>query len=191
MSDQLESYQQPSVLSEVDGLRKEVSRGRKYLLITILIIFGLIAILFRSSGNAISTFVPAQVKQSFWVSHDAVSDSYLEEMALYVQFLAENYTPKNITYKHEKLLEIANPQFFGALQKKLMARAEYAKNNNVSQTFHPSATRIDTKTMTVRVIGSLRQWVNDEELPLAQRAIDIKFAYDGGFISVVGINPVK
>lgn len=180
-----------SITNETDRLRVELSRSRKLVLFLGACLVLSMLIIFKVSGNHTTTIVPTSTKQSFWVTHDKVSASYLEEMASYVAQLSENYTPKNIDYKHEQLLKIADPEAYSSLKLLLFEKAEHVKRNDISSVFHESAAKIDESRMIVHLTGQLSTSVGKDVKKPYATTIAISFGYRGGHISVRSIKEVE
>lgn len=180
-----------SITNETDRLRADLSRSRKGSVFLAACLILSIAGNFKLAGNHTTTFVPPNAKQSFWVSHDKVSPSALEEMALYVVQLSENYTPKNIDYKHNSLLERVDPEFYAALKTQLSEKADYVKRNDISNLFHETGVSIDERQGLVHVNGLVTTSVGKDAKPPVPVTIAIRFGNKAGYISVKSIKDVK
>lgn len=173
--------------NEIDRLRVQLSRARKQFVFIAVVCLGLTASVFQMSTKTMVTIVPPEINKTFWVSNTGASAEYLEEMALYVASLSQNYTPKNIDYKHSQILKIVHPSVYGALKSKLDDASEYSKSNNVSQIFHPDSSRIDVDAGIVHLNGIRERWVNDEALPSKQIVLVVSFGYEDGLITLKSV----
>lgn len=180
-----------SITNETDRLRVDLSRARKLsVFLGFCLVLSLLTI-WKVSGNHVTTIVPPEIKQSFWISHNKVSASYLEEMGSYVIQLSENYTPKNIDYKHNSLLKRVDPSSYSALKLQLEEKAEHVKRNDISSVFHESGVVIDEAKMIVHVRGHITMTVGKEVKDPVPATIAVHFGYTGGHISVKSIREVK
>ncbi|MCH9743268.1 MAG: type IV conjugative transfer system protein TraE, partial [Proteobacteria bacterium] len=117
------------VRNEILKLRSDVSTGRKIIAGLVLVLIVLVALLFKSSGSFSQTIIPPNLSQPFTVTNNEISPSYLEDMAVWVAYLSEDYTPKSIEYKQEKLKKLFNPEIFGVMDVELQKKKDYVIRN--------------------------------------------------------------
>lgn len=86
-------------------------------------------------GSEKTILVPPEINRSFWVSSNAASKEYLEEMAYWYAGLALNITPAVSEYQHHLFLKYAVPSEYGRLQAEMGARADFLKKNNTATQF--------------------------------------------------------
>ena len=94
--------------------------------LVLVILVGAIVVL-RLIGNEKTVLTPPDIKRTYWVSGDAVSKEYLEDMAYWYAGLALNITPAVSSYQNGLFLKYAAPSEFGRLQMEMGARAEFLK----------------------------------------------------------------
>lgn len=179
------------IVNETDRLRLDLARTRRVVAILgVALILSLLAI-FKLANSTIVTFVPPTISQSFWVSHNKVSAEYLEEMGKYVLQLSENYTPKNIDYKNNSLLEKVDPEYYGVLKVMLAEKAERIKRNDIANVFHETGVQVDEQKQLVKIKGIAHTTVGNEALKPKNQTFLISFKYADGKISIRSIKEVQ
>ncbi|HNO76229.1 type IV conjugative transfer system protein TraE [Nitrosomonas mobilis] len=135
-------------------------------------------------GEARTVLVPPQIKQSFWVSNNAVSKEYLEEMAYWYAGLALNVTPTGIVYQNELFLKYALPSEFGRLSQEMASRSDFLKRNQTSSQFSVQDITVDEKHLRVALSGKLYTWVADKRAGDRDATFMIGFNYLNGKLYV-------
>ncbi|MEO1767694.1 type IV conjugative transfer system protein TraE [Thiobacter aerophilum] len=150
-------------LSERDNANQEIRFMR--LLVAGLTVVVLIegAAMLRLAGAEKTVLVPPEINRSFWVSGNAVSKEYLEEMAYWYAGLALNVTPVVSDYQNSLFLKYAAPSEYGRLQAEMGARAEFLKKNNAATQFSVRNVTTDEKALKVALSGTLVTWTSDKK----------------------------
>jgi len=150
-------------LSERDNANQEIRFMR--LIVGGLTVVALIeaGAMLRLAGAEKTVLVPPEIKRSFWVSGNAVSKEYLEEMAYWYAGLALNVTPVVSDYQNSLFLKYAAPSEYGRLQAEMGARAEFLKKNNTATQFSVRNVTTDEKGLKVALSGTLVTWTSDKK----------------------------
>lgn len=150
-------------LSEWDNVNLEIRFMR--LLVAGLTVVVLIeaGAMWRLAGAEKTVLVPPEINRSFWVSGNAVSKEYLEEMAYWYAGLALNITPAVSDYQKSLFLKYAAPSEYGRLQAEMGARAEFLKKNNTATQFSVRNVTTDEKDLKVALSGTLVTWTSDKK----------------------------
>ncbi|WP_126448281.1 type IV conjugative transfer system protein TraE [Sulfuricystis multivorans] len=150
-------------LSEQDNANREIRFMR--LLVAMLTVAVLIeaGTMSRLAGAEKTILVPPEINRSFWVSGNAVSKEYLEEMAYWYAGLALNITPTVSNYQNSLFLKYAAPSEYGRLQAEMGARAEFLKKNNAATQFIVRNITTDDKNLRVALSGMLVTWTSDKK----------------------------
>ena len=119
--------------------------------------------MWRLAGAEKTVLVPPEINRSFWVSGNAVSKEYLEEMAYWYAGLALNITPAVSDYQNSLFLKYAAPSEYGRLQAEMGARAEFLKKNNTATQFSVRNITTNQKDLKVALSGVLVTWVSDKK----------------------------
>lgn len=150
-------------LSEMDNANREIRFMR--LLVAGLTVVVLIeaGAMWRLAGAEKTVLVPPEINRSFWVSGNAVSKEYLEEMAYWYAGLALNVTPAVSDYQNKLFLKYAAPSEYGRLQAEMGVRAEFLKKNNAATQFSVRNVTTDEKNLRVALSGTLVTWTSDKK----------------------------
>ena len=150
-------------ISERDNANQEIRFMR--LLVAGLTVVVLIeaGAMWRLAGAEKTVLVPPEINRSFWVSGNAVSKEYLEEMAYWYAGLALNITPAVSDYQNSLFLKYAAPSEYGRLQAEMGARAEFLKKNNTATQFSVRNITTNQKDLKVALSGVLVTWVSDKK----------------------------
>jgi conjugal transfer pilus assembly protein TraE len=151
------------------------------LLMVILVVAGVVL---KLVGNEKTVLVPPEIKRSFWVSGNAVSREYLEDMAYWYAGLALNITPAVSTYQNSLFLKYAAPSEFGRLQMEMGARADFLKKNNTATQFSVRNITLDEKTLRVALSGTLFTWASDKKAGERQTTYLVGFKHMNGRLYV-------
>ncbi|MDR9065306.1 type IV conjugative transfer system protein TraE [Burkholderia multivorans] len=150
-------------LSERDNANQEIRFMRLLVAgLTVVVLIEAGAML-RLAGAEKTVLVPPEINRSFWVSWNAVSKEYLEEMAYWYAGLALNITPAVSDYQNSLFLKYAAPSEYGRLQAEMGARAEFLKKNNTATQFSVRNVTTDEKDLKVALSGTLVTWTSDKK----------------------------
>lgn len=175
------------IRNEIQYLRSSLSRERKRSVALVVLLVIALGVIYKQTGNVISTIVPPTIHQSFWVSHDQMSPQYLEEMGVWVGMLSSNYTPKTIDYSLDKIKTLVSPSVYGELEVEFEAKKQYVKKNNISSVVQISDVKINPDTSSVVVLGHKQTWVGDKKTPDQPIAIKVSFEYTAGYIRLASL----
>lgn len=151
--------------------------------LVVVILVGTIVVL-RLIGNEKTVLTPPDIKRTYWVSGDAVSKEYLEDMAYWYAGLALNITPAVSSYQNGLFLKYAAPSEFGRLQMEMGARAEFLKKNNTATQFSVRNITPDERTLRVALSGVLFTWASDKKAGERQATYVIGFKNMNGKLYV-------
>lgn len=150
-------------LSERDNANQEIRFMRLLVAgLTVVVLIEAGAML-RLAGAEKTVLVPPEINRSFWVSGNAVSKEYLEEMAYWYAGLALNITPAVSDYQNNLFLKYAAPSEYGRLQAEMGARAEFLKKNNTATQFSVRNVTTNEKDLKVALSGTLVTWTSDKK----------------------------
>ncbi len=150
-------------LSKLDNANQEIRFMRMLSVWMGAIILVQAVVMVRLIGSEKTVLVPPEIQRGFWVSGDAVSKEYLEEMAYWYAGLALNVTPIASDYQNNLFLKFAVPSEYGRLQAEMGARAEFLKKNNTATQFTVRNITTDDKNLRVALSGTLYTWTSDKK----------------------------
>lgn len=171
-------------LSEWDNANLEIRFMRLLVAgLTVVVLIEAVA-MWRLVGAEKTVLVPPEINRSFWVSGNAVSKEYLEEMAYWYAGLALNITPAVSDYQNSLFLKYAAPSEYGRLQAEMGARAEFLKKNNAATQFSVRNIITNEKDLKVALSGVLVTWVSDKKVGERNATYLVGFKFMNGRLYV-------
>ncbi len=143
----------------------------------LLLLVGLIlnASVFRR--KTIVVVSPPQTTKQYWVAEDQASPTYMRQMAVFFSTLAGNISPGNAQYVADTIASYVVSNQYTTVHQDLTSQAEYIKQNNVTQSFYPLATKVDQAANSAAVEGTVQRYVG------TTRISDEKMVYHVTFIT--------
>jgi conjugal transfer pilus assembly protein TraE len=152
-------------------------------------IFGLVGavvisllVVYNLTGRQQIVLVPPVIEKTFWVSHDAVSASYLEQMAAFVSYLLLDVAPASIEWKANLLKQYVLEPKQGEYETRQKLEADRLKSLNASTQFAISGLVASERDMTVMVNGHLSTYINGSRTSEESKSFLAKFVYTQGRI---------
>ena len=171
-------------LSAQDNARLEI-RFMRLVVVGLTVVLAIeAAAISRLAGSEKTVLVPPEIKRGFWVSGNAVSREYLEEMAYWYAGLALNISPLVSAYQNTLFLKYAAPSEYGRLQAEMGARAEFLKRNNTATQFSVRTLTTDVNSLKVALSGSLATWTSDKKAGERPATYLVGFKYINGKLHV-------
>ncbi len=124
--------------------------------------------------------VPPILNTSVWTEKGTVSQSYLEEMAVFFAKQILDITPSTASYQREHLLRYVDPSFYHALRKKMIDEEEHYKKDNISMSFRPLSAVVNVKALQVTITGLLQQYVANKFVHQTKEVYELGFSYQAG-----------
>jgi len=171
-------------VSERDNAIDEIRFMRLLVVGLVLVIAIEAGLVFRLVTAEKTVLVPPEIKRSFWLSGNAVSKEYLEEMAYWYAGLALNITPAVSEYQNDLFLKFAAPSERGRLQAEMGARAEFLKKNNVATEFSIRGVATDERNLRVALSGTLYTWASDKKAGERNTTYLVGFKFMNGRLHV-------
>ncbi|GLW61535.1 hypothetical protein Hthe01_18840 [Hydrogenophilus thermoluteolus] len=171
-------------LSERDNARQEIKFLRFMVVGLSVVVLTEAMVMSNFAGAEKTIIVPPEINRSFWVSGNAVSREYLEEMAYWYAGLALNITPAVSDYQNSLFLKYAAPSEYGRLQAEMGARAEFLKKNNTSTQFSVRTIKTDEQNLRVALTGTLVTWTSDKKASERSATYLVGFKYMNGRLYV-------
>jgi conjugal transfer pilus assembly protein TraE len=135
--------------------------------------------------------VPPTITRSFWVTHNEVSPEYLSEMTTFFAYLRLNVTPENADSQRQLLLRYVDPRYFGTLNTLLIAERDHITSQHVSTAFYPVNVKVNTKTLSVLIIGDLVSTVGSAQIASQRVTYEVRYRSDQGRLLVSQFQEVK
>lgn len=124
--------------------------------------------------------VPPQINKTFWLRGGEVSESYIEEMSVFLVDLLLDQTPANSSYKREMLLKYVDSSRFNEMQNKLMEQENYINENDISTDFNSVTITVDAEKKISKIDGDLITYVADKKISSERVSYLLGFEMVGG-----------
>jgi len=134
------------------------------------------------------TLVPPTISKTFWVEDDQVSDSYMEQMGLFILRNALDVTPVSAEYQARMILKYAAPSSYGELERDLIMNAKRQQKDGVSTFISVTP---DGKNRQVVFNGVLRTMLGDKVVSDVQKQYAIKFGQSNGRVFVKELREIN
>ncbi|HQW58291.1 MAG TPA: type IV conjugative transfer system protein TraE [Gammaproteobacteria bacterium] len=135
-------------------------------------------VVFGTSARVV--VVPPDFKASLWTEKRTVSQTYLEEMAIFFAKQILDITPATANYQREILLRHVEPSFYHALKKQLIEEADKYHKDNISTSFKPLSAIVNVSKMEVSLTGLLNQYVSNKFVQQTKEDYELRFVYKNG-----------
>lgn len=128
---------------------------------------------------------------SRWVTKTQASQEYLRELTEKASDNAFVFNPKTVDTKFSKLLTMADPSSYGALDKHLIKTKAKVKKNNISSVFYPSEYKYNLATNDVVVTGILKTFSGDKAVDNEKRSYLFEYNVVNQTVTLVGFTNVS
>lgn len=136
-------------------------------------------VLFSAVDSTRVVVVPPEIEKGFWVDKDKVSETYLEQMALFIAQLELNVTPASQGYQAKQLLKYVHPSLAGKMESAFLAEGEQLKKDNASTWFRPTLVRVDAKSKQVAITGDYAVTVAEKQVVNVSKTYVAEFEMSG------------
>ena len=147
-------------------------------------IFGLVGaivlslmVVYNLTGRQQTVLVPPVIEKTFWVSHDKVSGSYLEQMAAFVSYLLLDVAPASIEWKKNLLQQYVLEPKQGEYETRQKLESDRLKGLNASTQFAITGLIANERDMTVLVNGRLSTYINGSRTSEEEKSFLASFVY--------------
>ncbi len=137
------------------------------------------------------TLVPPTISKTFWVEDDQVSDSYMEQMGLFILRNALDVTPVSAEYQARMILKYAAPSSYGELERDLIMNAKRQQKDGVSTFISVTGVTPDGKNRQVVFDGVLRTMLGDKIVSDTPKKYAIKFGQSNGRVFVKELREIN
>ena len=134
----------------------------------------------KNMGRERTIIVPPVVHDEFWVDSNDADPKYLQEMATYFIFLANNVSPENIEYQNNLIINYVNPSEQGMLRTQLAQQAARIKRNQLTTMFSIIGYKVDAGANIVIVNGVLKSIIGDKVVSTTEKSYRVSFQIING-----------
>lgn len=145
-------------------------------------------LIYRTANTQKIIVLPPRVDREFWVAGDKVSNSYLEQVALYVADRMLSVSPENVDYSFDTIMGFmtTDPQYVKTLKEKFIELARVVKVNNVSQVFYPL--KVDFRKDNELVIsGILKKLTGNILMGESKPYLKLQYKINNGRLTITNI----
>ncbi len=135
---------------------------------------------FYLMGKERIIIAPPIIHREFWISTDAVSDHYLEQMSQFFAGLLLNVSPSTFAVNAEHLLAHVVPERFASLKAQLVQQQMELERRGMSTSFHINRFKIDRKKLLVELQGELKILVANTPVESSAKTYALKFVQQQG-----------
>lgn len=160
-------------------------------------IFGLVGavvlsliVVYNLTGRERTVLVPPVIEKSFWVSHDKVGATYLEQMGAFMGYLILDVDGTSVDWKRNLLLQYVKASNQGEFETRQKLEGERLKALNASTSFAISGIRPSERDMTVVLHGRLATYVNGMRTTEVSKAYQLGFVYSNARIQLTKFEEV-
>lgn len=143
-----------------------------------------LVIVYSLTGRERTVLVPPVIEKSFWVSHDHVGASYLEQMAAFISYLTLDADPVSLDWKRNLLLQYVKPSNAPEFESRQKIEGERLRSLNASTQFAISGLTPSERDMTVLMRGRLATFVNGLRTTEVNKTFLLSFSYATGRIQL-------
>lgn len=152
------------------------------------LMFGLL--LWHQSGNEKTILVPMNLTKKSMVSAQGVDANYLLQCALFFVDTRLNVTPDTINANDHLILSHTEPQYYSAFKTGLEKESSLIISQKVSSAFYISHITANPADLSVTVIGNLKRWIGERQLPDSQKTYELRFNLNGNELYLTAFEEV-
>lgn len=124
--------------------------------------------------------IPANLKQTVWLSSDEVSKEYLEEWAVFIASLILDVSSDSAEFKRQVLLRHISSNYKNQLSKELIQNQQKMLQEQFSTSFRPIEAEVSPRELTVVIKGDLITFVGSKNIKQERTNYLMKFDYSLG-----------
>ena len=132
------------------------------------------------TGKERTIVLPAELHRPFWITDQAMSDSYLEQIAQFLVHVLLNVTPTTFAQSQEQFLSYVAPQYFSAMRTQLVAQQLEIERLGMSSIFYPRQFKVNAQKKFVEVEGALKISLGNSPLESQTKSYRLTFLQEQG-----------
>ena len=150
----------------------------------------IVALLRYAHSKHETHFIPPQISQEFTLSGTGVSEGYLRDMTTFLTQLRFNVTASSATFQFNSLLGYVAPSLYGDIRAQLVKEVEQINHEHLSSVFYPSNWEIDTKHLSLKVMGQMKRFVGADLMSDVRETFLIRYSYEYGLLKLTNLEKV-
>lgn len=173
---------------KIEHLTKQ--RNMLSFLVVLLILSLLLLVIQSFSKDQKIILIPSEMSGSYEIDGNKFNDVYLIDRSNEVIRTILNITPANLTTSQEAVLRMVNPSSYSEVKKELEKISQKVNSHNITISFYPLATEVNTKSLTAKVMGEYRTSfgrVNKKE----KKVFKLKFINTGSKLALLEFKEIS
>ena len=124
--------------------------------------------------------IPPISKHPMWIEDYAVSETYLEQMGMFVGGLLLSNSANSVKSKMDITLQYTHPSAYSTIRQYLIGEEEHLKKHQGSYCFHVQATQLDRNNHTILLLGERESYVGGKCVDRSKEAYRLSFEFNHG-----------
>jgi conjugal transfer pilus assembly protein TraE len=149
-----------------------------------------LVVVYNLTGRERTVLVPPVIEKSFWVSHDKVGSSYLEQMAAFMSYLILDVDGTSVDWKRNLLLQYVKPSNQGEFETRQKLEGDRLKALKASTSYAVSGIKPNERDMSVILHGRLATYVNGMRTTEVSKSYQLRFIYSNARIHLTTFEEV-
>lgn len=157
-------------------------KQQRILLPAVLILSGtqLLSVIFLFCKKERVVLVPPLIAQVMWIDGYAVSQTYLQQMGLFMGQLLLSNSAESVKLQMETVLRFVHPAAYTMMRQYLIGEEEHLKKQQGSYHFNVHAITVDGKKNSVTLTGDRESYVGGKRIDQAKEAYTLTFKFSHG-----------
>jgi len=155
----------------------QVTRQRNALagFLVIVLALNILQVIDRMTVSEKIILLPPDIRKDVWVSKKRVSESFLEEWAVYMSALLLNVSAETITYQRDLTLRNVSPESYHGIKAQFDEDKKRLYHNRTSTTFSPVQVEVDTQSLQAKITGVLSTYMGKEKVSEHKQSFVMRF----------------
>ena len=172
---------QPNALKTEKKVRSWAIKGDKILLLSLVLLCLILATTNLVKKDVIRThLVPPDIPKAMWVEQDVASDTYYQQMAMFIQQLIFNVTPSSVEFNAGVLKQYVCAGNYAVFDARVRESALRMKREGATTLFSPRLVTVDRVAKLVYSSGESSTFVQDRRTALTQNTYAAQFEMANG-----------
>lgn len=148
-------------------------------------------LLWHQSNRRDIVLIPSNLQQKARITHDGVSASYLEAMALMLINDRLNITPQNVQGSNHNLLRFVDPAFYAAFKAQLAFDEKTIVADKIASSFYVNGIQSHPNALMVLIHGHLTRWVGERRIGNDAKTYRLTFSKQGTVLLLQSFEEIK
>lgn len=140
----------------------------------------LLSVIFLFCKKERVVLVPPLVSQVMWVDKYQVSQTYLQQMGLFMGQLLLSNSAESVKLQMETILRFVHPASYTTLRQYLIGEEEHLKKQQGSYHFNIHAIEVHPQTHSVTLTGDRESYVGGKRIDQARESYTLTFKMNHG-----------